>query len=116
MHPARPARLAPAALLTALALTGCGAAEPTAENAAAECENHIAQDAREAEPPTSVEFGAPSEVSLVDDDKEELWQYEVNGSIESGDVYDLTEPTDYMCFIINNDGDWIVIDLRLGEQ
>ncbi|MEU0489774.1 hypothetical protein ABZ249_11120 [Nocardiopsis sp. NPDC006139] len=109
----RPTRFAPAALLAVLALTGCGGSEPTAENARAECENHISRDA---EPPGSVEFGASSEVTVVDDDDEDLWQYEVAGSVESGDFYDSEVPTDYTCLVINNGGDWAVVDLRSGEE
>ncbi|OLT24300.1 hypothetical protein BJF83_06815 [Nocardiopsis sp. CNR-923] len=105
-----PSRLIPAALLAALALTGCGGAEPTAENAAAECENYIEHVM---ESPGDIDFDDSPEVTLTAEDP---WEYEVVGSAGPESGSGTAGRTEYTCIAVNNSGDWHVVDLRADER
>ncbi|MFI6577600.1 hypothetical protein ACIBFB_17550 [Nocardiopsis sp. NPDC050513] len=105
----RPTRLIPTAFLAALALTGCGGAEPTAENAAAECEHYIEHEMGS---PGDLDFDDSPEVTLTAEDP---WEYEVVGGAGPEDGSGTAERTEYTCVAVNNSGDWIVVDLRADE-
>ncbi|GAA1452961.1 hypothetical protein GCM10009602_57490 [Nocardiopsis tropica] len=106
----RASRLASGVLLTALALTGCGGSEPTNENAGAEREDYIEQESESSGP---VGFDASPQVTLTGDD---TWELQVVGSTRSEDGAGSTRRTDYTCTVVNNSGDWVVVDLETTER
>ncbi|WP_067967063.1 hypothetical protein [Nocardiopsis trehalosi] len=102
-------RLIPAALVV-LAATACGgSAEAETRAAGAECEDYIAW---QLELPDDAVFGASPEITPVESTSEDLRQYEVAGTFDTEDG----PSTAYTCFITNNSGDWVVVDLRTEER
>ncbi|WP_017622365.1 hypothetical protein [Nocardiopsis chromatogenes] len=108
MHPAR---LAPVLLLAALPLGACGASEPTPENAAAACEDHIR---RYLDSPADTEFDASPEVARTGQGETEsgpYWEFDVVGSVDIDYRSGGTEHRDYTCTVVDHDGDWTVVDM-----
>ncbi|NKZ01472.1 hypothetical protein [Nocardiopsis alborubida] len=108
MHPIR---LTSAFLLVALAVTGCGSSEPTDESetqaAGAMCEDHV-----ERQPEVSATTESVTFVRATANDDGEWWTYEAVGSYDT----EGGSHTDYTCTVVNDSGDWVVVDLRSAEQ
>jgi hypothetical protein len=105
----RPTRLIPAALAV-LAATACGgSAEAETRAAGTECEDFIAW---RLELPDDAVFGASPEITPVESTSEKWRQYEVVGTFDTEDG----PSTAYTCFITNNSGDWVVVDLQTDER
>ncbi|MCP3014339.1 hypothetical protein NGM33_13450 [Nocardiopsis dassonvillei] len=105
-----PTRLAPAALLVALAATACGP-EPTAESerqtAADTCQEHVE---RSWESLVSAEFETSSDITVTSD--ENSWDYEVVASATTENDAGEVERAEYRCFAVHYSGDWFVVDMR----
>ncbi|MFW5415549.1 hypothetical protein J0910_02690 [Nocardiopsis sp. CNT-189] len=112
----RPIRLTSALLLVALGATACGGVEPTPENAAAGCEDHIERAMeRDLETRIDLEFDASPEVTLT---SAEWSEYEVVGGYEMESGPGGAGHTDYTCVIIKprSTSGWTVVDLRTTEE